>query len=93
MTAEFKPRDYQRAIIEHIAAHPRSNIWAGMGTGKTVSTLTALQGLALVEDDVFPALVLAPLRVAASTWPGCVWLLRSARLTRASAASSRAPTS
>lgn len=40
-----------------------------MGCGKSVSTLTALQGLALVEDDVFPALVLAPLRVAASTWP------------------------
>ncbi len=53
----------------HVFEHPRSNIWAGMGTGKTCSILTALQGLALVEDDVFPALVLAPLRVAASTWP------------------------
>lgn len=64
----FTPRDYQRAIIEHIVENPRCNIWAGMGTGKTVSTLTALDALSLV-DDAFPALVLAPLRVASSTWP------------------------
>ncbi len=54
--------------MQFIADHERCNIWAGMGTGKTVSTLTALQGLSLV-DDPFPALVLAPLRVATSTWP------------------------
>lgn len=62
-------RDYQRAIVGHMLDHERCNVWAGMGTGKTVSTLTALQGLAAVEDP-FPALVLAPLRVASSTWPG-----------------------
>ena len=39
-----------------------------MGGGKTVATLTALDNLSLV-DDVFPALVLAPLRVARSVWP------------------------
>lgn len=65
----MKLRDYQRAVVGHMLAHERCNVWAGMGTGKTVSTLTALQGLALVEDP-FPALVLAPLRVASSTWPG-----------------------
>ena len=64
----FQPRDYQRAIIEHIALHERCNVWAGMGTGKTSSTLTALDALTLL-DDPFPALVLAPLRVASSTWP------------------------
>ena len=61
-------RDYQRAIVGHMLDHERCNVWAGMGTGKTVSALTALQGLAAVEDP-FPALVLAPLRVASSTWP------------------------
>lgn len=40
-----------------------------MGSGKSVSTLTALDRLSLVED-VFPALILAPLRVAKSTWTG-----------------------
>lgn len=39
-----------------------------MGAGKTVSTLSAIVDLNLVED-VFPVLVLAPLRVAKSTWP------------------------
>ena len=69
MTQPFKPRDYQQAIMQFIGDHERCNIWAGMGTGKTVSTLTALQGISLV-DDPFPALVIAPLRVASSTWPG-----------------------
>ena len=39
-----------------------------MGGGKTVTTLTALTELDFVEP-VFPALVIAPLRVAQSTWP------------------------
>jgi SNF2 family DNA or RNA helicase len=66
---DFKARDYQGAIMQFIWDHERSNVWAGMGTGKSVSSLTALQGLALVGDP-FPALVLAPLRVAEATWPG-----------------------
>lgn len=65
----FAPRDYQAAVIDWIADHDRCNVWAGMGTGKTVATLTALDALRFV-DQPFPALVLAPLRVAASTWPG-----------------------
>jgi SNF2 family DNA or RNA helicase len=67
--ADFRPRDYQRSIMGFIADHERCNVWAGMGTGKTVSVLTILDHLALVEDP-FPALVLAPLRVASTTWPG-----------------------
>jgi SNF2 family DNA or RNA helicase len=38
-----------------------------MGLGKSVSTLTALSELLLVEDG--PVLVVAPLRVARTTWP------------------------
>lgn len=63
----FTARPYQHQIIEHILQHPRCNVWAGMGLGKTVSTLTALDALQLVQDG--PALVVAPLRVATSTWP------------------------
>jgi hypothetical protein len=40
-----------------------------MGMGKTVSTLTALDTLGSVYDDVFPALVLGPKRVARDVWP------------------------
>ena len=64
----FSPRDYQRDIIKFIQATPRCGVFAGMGTGKSSATLQALLELSLVED-VFPALVLAPLRVARSTWP------------------------
>lgn len=63
----FTPREYQHAIIDHVVDVPRCAVWAGMGLGKTVATLTALDILELTEPG--PALVLAPLRVAASTWP------------------------
>lgn len=67
MTQIFTPRPYQNVIIDHILNTPRCAVWAGMGLGKTVATLTALQILKAVEGG--PALVLAPLRVASSTWP------------------------
>jgi len=54
-------------IIDHILDTPRCAIWAGMGTGKTVATLTALDTLQMVEDGL--VLVVAPLRVANDTWP------------------------
>lgn len=62
----FIPRSYQNAIISHIIDNPRCGVYAGMGTGKTSSTLTALEILEAFEPG--PALVVAPLRVAASTW-------------------------
>lgn len=63
----FTPRSYQHAIIDHELDLERCGVWAGMGMGKTVGTLTALDHMELVEPG--PTLVLAPLRVAASTWP------------------------
>lgn len=64
----WTPRGYQPPVIDHILQVPRCAIWAGMGLGKTVSTLTALDALFLAGDDA-PALVLSPLRVARTTWP------------------------
>ncbi|MGV6989621.1 SNF2-related protein [Testudinibacter sp. P80/BLE/0925] len=66
---DFSPREYQKLIIDYIVQNPRCNIFAGMGTGKTVSTLTALDALLLAGVIEPPVLVLAPLRVAQSTWP------------------------
>lgn len=65
---EWKPRAYQPPVIEHILRVPRCAIWAGMGLGKTVSSLTALDAMFLAGEDR-PALVLSPLRVARTTWP------------------------
>ena len=68
MTAKtFTPREYQRLITDRILTSPRCAIWASMGLGKTVATLTALDILTLVETA--PTLVLAPKRVALNTWP------------------------
>lgn len=65
---EFVPHTYQRDIIAHQLDVQRGATWAGMGTGKTVSTATALQIYQELVDPR-PALVLAPKRVASYTWP------------------------
>ena len=68
MAAEFAPRPYQAPAIDHLCRNRRAALWMVMGGGKSVTTLTALDRLSLVED-VFPALVLGPKRVVRSTWP------------------------
>ena len=68
MTRTFVPHDYQREAMAWLYARPRTALWMPMGGGKTVSTLTALDALELV-DGAYPALVLAPKRVAITTWP------------------------
>ena len=65
---DFIPRGYQAPVIDHVVDLERAGLWVPMGGGKTVSTLTGINHLSLVED-VYPVLVIAPLRVAASTWP------------------------
>ena len=67
MSQPFTPRPYQTMIRDHILDKPRCAIWAGMGMGKTTSTLNAIDAITLADDA--PVLVLAPLRVARSTWP------------------------
>jgi SNF2 family DNA or RNA helicase len=55
-------------MIKHQLEHERCGVWAGMGLGKTCSTLTTIDSLILAGESQ-PTLVLAPLRVARSTWP------------------------
>ncbi len=65
---DFTPRPYQSLITGHALDVPRCAVWAGMGLGKTISTYNALDALFLAGEDA-PVLVLAPLRVARTTWP------------------------
>ena len=65
----YKPRDYQRDIENFIVSNERGLVLAGMGTGKTPSTLSALADL-LLFGEVRHVLILAPKRVALSTWVG-----------------------
>ena len=64
----FTPYPHQDAGIEWIVEHPACALLWGMGTGKTVTTLTAINALLyeLLEDG--PVLVIAPKRVAENTW-------------------------
>lgn len=61
-------KPYAHIMTNRMLDVPRGAIWANMGMGKTVATLTALDLLFLAGDDK-PALVIAPLRVAKNTWP------------------------
>jgi SNF2 family DNA or RNA helicase len=54
-------------MIEHLLAHKRSNLFAGMGLGKTSTSLMVADALNAWQPE--RTLVLAPKRVAASTWP------------------------
>lgn len=67
MRKVWTPHPYQLDIVNHQLSLPRGATFAGMGTGKTVSTLTAIETAQAFGAG--PALVLAPLRVARSTWP------------------------
>ncbi len=64
----FTPRKYQTPIIDHIVDNERCAIWLGMGMGKTSCVLTALEVISVLEGSR-KALVVAPLRVARTTWP------------------------
>ena len=64
----FTPYPHQEAGVDWILSHPACGLIWGMGTGKTVTTLTALDRLLhdYLEDG--PVLVIAPKRVALDTW-------------------------
>lgn len=64
----YRPRDYQRAMIDFALKHPRCNLYAGVGVGKTSVTLAVIDTL-LLCGYVNRVLILAPKRVAVSTWP------------------------
>jgi SNF2 family DNA or RNA helicase len=61
-------RSNQVRSTDHLLTVDRCCLFGRMGSGKTVSTLTALDALYLT-GETRPALVLAPKRVAQSVWP------------------------
>lgn len=67
--SRYTPRPYQPSITNHIVNNERSNVFAGMGVGKTPATLEAISILLLL-GEVDRVLIVAPKRVAVSTWPG-----------------------
>ena len=64
----YEPHDYQKYVIEYIQSHPVSAVFLDMGLGKTSITLTAVNNLLFDYFAVHKVLVIAPLRVAKTTW-------------------------
>lgn len=64
----FTPYSHQEAGIEWIIQRPACALFWGMGSGKSATTLTAIDRLLndYLEDG--PVLVIAPERVAENTW-------------------------
>jgi SNF2 family DNA or RNA helicase len=59
---------YQRQSVEFIKDNPYCALWQQMGLGKTISTATAVRDL-LWDFEVARVLIIAPKRVALTTWP------------------------
>lgn len=65
---KYIAHDYQTRAIEWCLNNPRCGLFLPMGAGKTVITLTAVSALK-EKGEVNKALIIAPIRVAHSTWP------------------------
>ena len=63
----YNPYDYQKRGQKWILEHPYCALLMEMGLGKTIVTLTALQEL-IDECEISRALVVAPKKVAETTW-------------------------
>jgi len=67
MTSRNDLHPYQNRMIDFIYNTPKCAVWAGLGLGKTITTLTAITDL-LDSLTVCKVLIIAPLRVANSVW-------------------------
>lgn len=65
---QFIPRPYQELIVDFILKNLRCNVFAGMGMGKTSSSLYAFDAMRMF-GEAKRALIIAPKRVARNTWP------------------------
>ncbi|MDD3337866.1 MAG: DEAD/DEAH box helicase [Lachnospiraceae bacterium] len=68
MAKDFTPHAYQQYGIDRIIDTRYTGMFLDMGLGKTVITLTALHELKYYRCCIRKALVIAPKKVAESTW-------------------------
>ena len=65
---KFKPHNYQKYCIDKVISTEKVGLLLDMGLGKTIITLTAIDELKLNMFEVSRVLVVAPKKVAESTW-------------------------
>lgn len=66
---KYVPHNYQQYVIDYIVENPVAAVFLDMGLGKTSISLTAIWELLFEYFEVHKVLVVAPIRVAYSTWP------------------------
>ena len=66
---QYKPHDYQKYAQQFIIEHKACALLLDLGLGKTVITLSALWELIFDYFDIDRVLIIAPIRVAKTTWP------------------------
>jgi SNF2 family DNA or RNA helicase len=67
--SDWKLKGYQRAGVGYLVVMETAGLFDAMGTGKTATTIRALQVLRELGRDPFPAVVVAPNSVKATVWP------------------------
>lgn len=68
MPIKYEPRPYQQFAKDKIINNPAIALMLDMGMGKTAITLSAIADLMYDRFDIKKVLVIAPLRVAQTTW-------------------------
>ena len=66
----YVAHNYQNYAKDFILAHKVSALFLDCGLGKTITTLTAINELMYDSFEISKVLIIAPLRVAQSTWKG-----------------------
>ena len=64
----YTPRPYQELMIDFMLRNLRCNVFAGMGLGKTSSSVYAFDAMRMF-GEAKRGLIVAPKRVARNTWP------------------------
>lgn len=64
----YVAHNYQNYAKDFILAHKVSALFLDCGLGKTITTLTAINELIYDSFEISKVLIIAPLRVAQSTW-------------------------
>lgn len=68
MAEDFQPFDFQKRGTQHLLDNPYAALFATMGTGKTVMTLTAIAEM-ILEGRAKGALIIGPIRTLSTAWP------------------------
>lgn len=65
---KYIPHQYQDHAYQHLVDHPYAGLFMEMGLGKSIITLSFINWLLYAEMENVKVLIIAPLKVAETTW-------------------------